>query len=805
MKPLARILLAVVALLVVLAAALAVAVKLLVDPQHYRPLLAEAVQRATGRTLTLDGELGLDFFPCCALTLGPATLGNPPGFPPEPFARMASASLSLRLWPLITRGEVAVGRVRLQGLDVNLLVRADGADNWSFTPAAASAGAAGGSTRDEPAALAIAGIEIRDGRLRYRDEQDGSDYLLGDLQLRTGDLAPGKAFDLELATRLTDATDATTGTLAVEARATLDAALERLVLERPRIALEATGGAVPAKMLRATLTPAELGIEFATDTRFAFRALGIELEITGLEAAAGDLAGRLDAGDARLVSGVSNELTLPTLGGDLTLRGADIPGGSIAVRLDAAGIGVDLDKLHGAIERFGLVLDGLGARLELTGAGRFAGSDAALGGEMTLAPVSPRDVLAVLKTPAPATADPKALTRLAGRTDWRYDAKGIEFTEIDATLDDTRLTGRFGLSGFEAPRYRFDLALDALDLDRYLGPDAPPDAEGEGDAAAATAAEADIPVELLRDLALDGRVKLGRLGFAGATLGDVSATLRAAGGRLRIDPLTAALYGGRYRGAVGIDATGPLAAITLDQQLDAVQVAPVLRDLYGSDKLTGVLSGRIDVRGRGNAGDAIVRTLAGTVALSLADGAYLGTDLWHEIRSARARLKGEAPPGAPAQPRTPLEALEIAGAVTEGVLRTERLVAQVPFIRLGGGGTLDLPQKALDLRLQGEVFETPVFDDGTRFDDLTGFAIPLTVRGPMDEPKVSVDLRNLTKNIAVKKLRDRLLEKLGGDEPAAAPEDSAAPAEGATEPAPAKPEKPRDALKRSLRELLEKQ
>jgi AsmA protein len=795
-KPVLKILLGLLGLVVVIAVALAIAVALLFDPKDYQPLLAGSVERATGRKFTLEGDLGLDFFPCCAVTLERAALGNPPGFPEGEFASVESAALSLKVWPLITRREVGIGTVRLQGLNANLLVRADGAANWEFAesaeaPAGAPAGEAG------PGRLAIEGIEIRGGRVSYEDEQEKSAYLAEDLELDTGDVTPGEPFDLALSTKVTDQADGTTGTVTLKASATLDPGFELLTLEKPLIGIAAAGKSIPAKSLEATVGAAALAIEAKEDTVFQFRRLECDFTLPGLEAAAGDFSGTFTAGDARLSVGASTELTLPVLEADLTLSGREIPGDTITARVQSGPVALDVDKGRGSIEKLSADVNGLGARLGLTAAGRIAEGGANLAGTLKLEPLSPRSVLAVLKEPAPVTADPEALTRFSGTADWELAKDSLKLPKLDFRLDQTQLTGSLGFEGFEEPLTRFDLALDAIDLDRYLAPDAG-EADGKGAATAGEGAAAaeDIPVETIRDLKLDGRVRIEKLTFAQAKLTDVRTTLRADGGRLRLDPLAASLYGGEYRGAVTIDATAPVAKLAFDQQLAALQVGSVLKELYQNDKLTGALTGRINASATGNTTEALLRSLAGNVAVSLADGAYLGTDLWHEIRKARALIRGDAPPPAPVSPKTKLNSMEVAGNIADGVLRTERLLAEIPFIRLDGAGALNLVDRTMDYRLQAQVFETPTFEDGTTIRDLKGLTIPLTLSGAMDKPKVSVDLKNMATGVATQKLRERLLEKLGGDEPAPSEGEQAAPAE------PPKEEKPRDILKRGLRDLL---
>jgi AsmA protein len=589
-----------VGVLLVLALAIALAVAVLFDPKEFQPLLAQSVEKATGRKLSLEGDIGLDFFPCCSIRLGRATLGNPHGFAGDSFASVENAELSIRLWPLLTERRVEIGVVSLDGLDAKLQVRKDGAANWEFGPQQAPDGAAAATAEAPAPELHIGGIRIRNGQLAYRDEQDGSAYRAEQLQLDTGSISPGLPFELQLATHFSEEGDGLGGEIALQASALLDPATSRLTLTQPQLDFDLAGASLPVETIK----------------------------------------GKLSAAAASLSFGASSELVIPALQADVSVKGRDIPGGSIAGKLALEGLALDIDKLAGAIQAFKADIDGLGARLALEGSGRLRpGSEggAELAGRFSLDPLSPRSLLAALGEPEPQTADPKALTRLAGSGSWSLGKDALDLKGLDLRLDDSRLTGSLGLVNFDKPLTRFDLRIDQLDLDRYLAPataGGAPAAQDKEKGKAAAAAADDIPVETLRELRLDGRIAIGKLVFAKTHLADVSATLRADGGRLRLDPLAAQLYGGSYRGSVAIDASGPKAQVTLDQQVSALQLGTILRDRYQTDKLAGALSGRISASGSGNRSDDILATLDGKVALSLADGVYQGTDLWHEIRSA---------------------------------------------------------------------------------------------------------------------------------------------------------------------------
>lgn len=102
---------------------------LLVNPNAYKGQLAAAVKKSTGRDLQLPGDIKLSVLPWVALELGPASLGNPPGFRDEPFLSFTHASVRVRLMPLLFK-RLEVARVEVEGLDLRLRKNAAGQGNW---------------------------------------------------------------------------------------------------------------------------------------------------------------------------------------------------------------------------------------------------------------------------------------------------------------------------------------------------------------------------------------------------------------------------------------------------------------------------------------------------------------------------------------------------------------------------------------------------------------------------------------------------------------------------------------------------
>ena len=152
----------VIAILVVLLIAVAV----FVNPNDYKGRIIAAVRESTGRQLELPGDIKLSVFPWIALQLGPASLGNPPGFGPEPFAQLQHAALRVRLLPLL-RKQLRVGRIEIDGLDLRLRKNAAGEGNWQMTTSSPSSASQSGSSSETLAD--VGGIVVKNSRFSYQD------------------------------------------------------------------------------------------------------------------------------------------------------------------------------------------------------------------------------------------------------------------------------------------------------------------------------------------------------------------------------------------------------------------------------------------------------------------------------------------------------------------------------------------------------------------------------------------------------------------------------------------------------------
>lgn len=889
MKLLFKVILGVAGAALVLFVALIVAVTMLLDPNDYRPYIVDAVEEASGRPFELEGDLGLELLPCCSVSLGQSRLGSPAGFPEAEFARLESAALSIRIWPLLTRREVQIGTVTLDGLELDLVRLADGSVNWEFDSGPAEVGDTVDDTAaTSPIGLNVERIRLANGRVRYRDAQADQTFTVSDAELDTrlavtGDrvsvAAPTLSFRVT-GSGLPEALSVTLDADAVQADLGEPAALsvDQFAAQIRTLGthLRVTGGGRAGEQidLSGDFNLAETGLRDVLDAlgdvpyvpaddralarlaaqgrwqlnsdSLVLEQLSVLLDDSTLSGSAGidsfdSLAARFDL----TLDGVDLDRYLPAEGAEPAVPGngageptevplallADLPvTGSLHIAsLRAAGM--DVSDLTWTLESRGgnvstrLEAGALGGRLTLQGAGDVAAPAPALAGTVTAMGMRPRTALDALGAGV-ETASADVLQDLSGEARWRLTPRTATLEQMRWALDDTTLTGSAAVNDFDRLSTRFDLAVDRLDLDAYLPPD-PTDAE----AGPATGEDTElIPVELIRDLDLDGELRAGELTVSGVTLRDLQTRIRAADGILRLDPMRAGLYGGTYQGTMAIDATAAVPKLTLDQSLAAVQVNDVLQSFFGSDLLAGSLSLNLAGSGSGNTPQDLLRGLAADVSFDLRDGVYRGMNVLYQVQRARALLRNETPPPAPEHPETPIKSLEASGRMLDGVLQTNALSAETDALRLLGRGGINFVELALDYELNAEVASAAA----AKLGDFANVRIPLSIEGPLTAPRVGVDLKGLltdsVRDTIQSKARDALLKQLGekptaggggstgstgtrdstdgaaADESAevggGAAADGAAEDTGAAAADDAKEPSAKDLLKRSLRDLL---
>lgn len=354
--------------------------------------------------------------------------------------------------------------------------------------------------------------------------------------------------------------------------------------------------------------------------------------------------------------------------------------------------------------------------------------------------------------------------------------------ELQGRVDDAPLQARFTMPSLSPLALQFDVKADRLDVDRFRGapaastPSGAPagGAPGGTQPKAAEPAPAAIPVPPIADIATTGSLRIGVLRAAGIELRDLAMTLRSGQGRIDVTRLAAALLGGTADGNASLAASG---RATLKMRLNDIDVGQALREFAQREVLDGHGSVSIDVAGTGKTVPALERSLSGSARIALRDGAILGIDLskvLQKVESTIAAVRGGGA-GQAVQSRagggekTAFSSLDASFAIRQGVAHNDDLDLRSPLLRVGGSGTVDIPEQALDYLLRVSLVGTLAGQGGAERSALRGVTIPVRVAGPMTALSYSVEVERLARDAlkqeVTKQLEERLLGKgSSGDE-----------------------------------------
>jgi len=383
---------------------------------------------------------------------------------------------------------------------------------------------------------------------------------------------------------------------------------------------------------------------------------------------------------------------------------------------------------------------------------------------MTVHEFSLKELMATLGAEPPATADPNALQRLSFSAEAAVGSKAISLTGMQLSLDDTSMTGSLSLPTTPDGALVFDLKLDSIVLDHYMAPATVTDDADAGE----QDANIEIPVDMIRALNANGKFTMDTALLSGIEFRNLELGLNSANGKLRLYPISAELFDGAYKGDIRIDASGDKPAISVNENIVDVQLSSLSKAMYDLDNISGSINGSFVLSGRGADMDAIRRDLHGNVSFVLADGEWQGTDVWYQLRKARAALKQEPAPEARLPPSTEFTSVAVSGAVTDGVMQNDDLLVELPFLRLTGKGTVNFVEENLDYRMDARVVESPELAgelSAAELKDFTSVTIPMVVSGPLASPTIAVDVESLLKQEVEKQIekeKDKLIDRLLG-------------------------------------------
>ena len=269
------------------------------------------------------------------------------------------------------------------------------------------------------------------------------------------------------------------------------------------------------------------------------------------------------------------------------------------------------------------------------------------------------------------------------------------------------------------------------------------------------------------DLHAQGAIHLDWLHYNKLVASNVDCQMSFQEGKLRVQPLSASLYGGTLGGNVGTDTKSvgsPFHSIVYTENI-------LLDEIVGAiwPETGGRWSGNVNLFFKGNGSIAHLSALQSRIDLNINEADFSG----HPLFTKLAELFQ-------AEDLDQLRFSQVTARLLtkDGIATIKRLHLVGPIVQAEGSGTAGLLDKNLDLHLLLQIREqyvgkiTPLRDIVTKISDKHGFVqLPLTVQGTFDEPVYGLDqswLEKTAKRVGVKQVQQpekkQLPKQPGGEQ-----------------------------------------
>lgn len=731
------------------------------DPNTYKAQVIQLVKDKKQRTLHLDGDIKLKFWPNIGADLGKVALSE---FKSDaPFAAVDNLRVALKVMPLLSR-KVVVDEVEVRGVKATVVKFKDGKLNIDDLLSK-------DDSKSQAIEFDIDHVNFENANLTYRDETQRATYSLSNVNLKTGRIAPNVPGKIDLSMQVRGDKPTVDLTVVFKTKLTFD--LDNRHFDLDGMTLETRGQAAGLHNLN---IKAAGSVNAKAKTGAASEAS--ELTTNGLTVTMTGVSGK-DMLDIKL-DAPKLLITRDKASGDKIAVSAKITNAQGVTQVN-----VQLPGITGTAQAFSAAAMTLDAEIKQGPKTIKAQVRSPISGNLQTQQVSLPNLAVSVTATGPDIPGQSITGSLTGNASVNGSKQQVQAT-LAGKIAGSTIKAQLGVNGFAPPGLTFDIDIDQLDLDAYAA-SSPPAPKGEKPAGGG--ADKPIDVSALRTLRANGKLRIGSLKASGLKATNVRLDIRAAGGQVEVSPLSANLYEGSMNGGVTVNAAQATPSFAIKQNLSGVAIGPLLKDLANKDTLEGKGTVIVDVRTHGATVAALKRALAGGASVNLRDGSIKGINIAATLRDARAMLgsaRGQAAPQtkqADKNQKTDFSELTGTFAIQNGVARNNDLSMKSPLLRVAGEGDINVGEDTINYVVKASVVGTLTGQDGREIKELKGVTVPVRASGPLVSPSFSLDFNSMltdtVKQKAEELVRGKLEEQLFGKKPAAA-QSGAPAAPGAT-------------------------
>jgi AsmA protein len=429
------------------------------------------------------------------------------------------------------------------------------------------------------------------------------------------------------------------------------------------------------------------------------------------------------------VSAINLAVHLPSIDTPLTAKG------DLKWQGKTIDLGLDLAKpralLDGSVSDLNLTVSADPMKVAFKGS--IDNGKGAVSGDVDLGVGSVRNLVQWMTTqPLPAPSGGFGPLSVKGRL--AAGNASVSFTKAAIALDTIKAAGDVSVDTSAArPAVRGRLDVETLDLTPYLPPeDKSATAKSSAGGRKDWSDEA-IDATGLKALDLDFVLSVQAVKARTVQIGRSAVKMVINNGHLTADLTDLALYQGTGKGRLAVDGSAPGIGLDAAFTLTSLNAEPFLVDVAGFDRLSGTASTTLQLAGKGRSERQLVSDLGGKGQVSFVNGAIKGINLAAMVRNVTSAFSDTG--GAQ---KTDFAELSGSWTMAKGVLTNKDLALKSPLLRVEGNGTVDLPKRSLQYRIQPKAVASLEGQGGKA--DLAGVMVPVIVEGPWDNLGYHPDL-----------------------------------------------------------------
>jgi AsmA protein len=680
------------------------------NPNDYKDYIIQTVKNKKQRTLHLDGDIKLTFFPRIGANLGRLSLSEYKS--DQQFASIETARVSLELLPLLSK-QVVVDEVAVSGLTANLIKYKDGTTNIDDLLGRDD------KPRDsnQPVKFDIASVSIKKTSLNYRDEGTGAQYAVHDLNLKTGRIANGVPGKIDLSVGVQSNQPKLDINTQLVTTLTFD--LDRQQYQMADMDLQVSGSALDISNLKIQ-AGGDASVNLSTQE---YGMNKFELNAKGVKARA-PFEVALDA--------PALSMTKDKFSAEHLKLNANLDSGNIVAA-------VSLPDLSGNAQSFKVSSLALDLDVQLPDQTFKVKLASPLSGNFEARQFNLSNLTVAVNALFDKLPGKSVNSEMKGSMQVDGTRQTVQ-ANLAGGLLQSQVVAKIGVKGFSSPSIQFDVDVDQFDADLYL-----PKKTG----AKANQPEQPFDLSALRALNLEGSLRIGKLKVANIKSSGVRLDVKAHKGQVNVSPLSANLYQGSMKGTLAVNAAA-VPVITVDQKLSGVDVATLTQDAANFDTLEGRGNVAMNLSMRGNTVSAMKKAMNGNLSLNLNDGAIKGINVAKSLRDAQGMLGRAQTQAANQSEKTDFSELRASFKINNGVAHNDDLSMKSPLLRVAGAGDIDIGQSSMNYLARATLAKTLEGQGGR--DNVAGITVPVRVSGPFADLKYTLDFGALVNEAARQKV-----------------------------------------------------